>query len=306
MKDSLEGVTTFVRVVETGSFALAAEQMQVTRSAIGKAIVRLEKRLGVRLINRTTRSQSLTEDGQIYYDRCVRALAELEAAEADLDAGRREPQGRLRVSVPQVFGHRCLVPVLRNLAQRHPRLRFEISITDRFVDIVEEGFDLVVRIGSLGDSATLSARKLGVQHGSIGAAPDYIARHGQPSCVADLDGHSVVALMKAGVLQTWDVLDVDGTVRRANVEPQVTFDDLQAVADAAISGLGLAWLPSWLLNSYVRSGQLVAVMENCFRPVQEIHAVWPTSRYLPVKTRLAIDALVAEIPALIASPGEAR
>ncbi|NPT44016.1 LysR family transcriptional regulator [Paraburkholderia sp. 1N] len=299
MSDILDGVTTFVRVVETGSFALAAERMNLTRSAVGKVIVRLEKRLGVRLLNRTTRSQSLTEDGQAYYDRCVRALAELEAAEADLDSGRREPKGRLRVSVPQAFGHHCVAPVLLGLARRHPQLKVDISISDRFVDVVEEGFDLVVRIGPLPDSASLAARRLGVQYASIGAAPSYLAQRGKPRNVNELRGHTIIAYMRAGAAQPWDVVDVDGQIRRAQVEPQLGFDDMQGIVDAAIAGFGLAWLPSWLLARYAATGQLVSVMENCFRPSQEIHVVWPKSRYLALKTRCAIDALVAEIPTMV-------
>jgi DNA-binding transcriptional LysR family regulator len=193
--------------------------MNLTRSAVGKVIVRLEKRLGVRLLNRTTRSQSLTEDGQAYYDRCVRALAELEAAEADLDSGRREPKGRLRVSVPQAFGHHCVAPVLLGLARRHPQLKVDISISDRFVDVVEEGFDLVVRIGPLPDSASLAARRLGVQYASIGAAPSYLAQRGKPRNVNELRGHTIIAYMRAGAAQPWDVVDVDGQIRRAQVEP---------------------------------------------------------------------------------------
>ncbi|MFM0598390.1 MULTISPECIES: LysR family transcriptional regulator [Paraburkholderia] len=302
MSDILDGVTTFVRVVETGSFALAAERLELTRSAVGKVIVRLEKRLGVRLINRTTRSQSLTEDGQAYYDRCVRALAELEAAEADLDSGRREPKGRLRVSVPQCFGHHCAAPVLLELARRHPQLTIDISISDRFVDVVEEGFDLVVRVGPLADSVSLAARKLGMQYASIGAAPAYLARHGTPRNVDELRGHSVIAYVRGGLPMPWDVVDVDGQVRRAQVHPQLGFDDMQGIVDAAVAGFGLAWLPSWLLARHAGKGELVTVMENCFRPAQEIHAVWPKSRYLALKTRCAIDALVAGIPAMLGAP----
>ena len=302
MSDILDGVTTFVRVVETGSFALAAERMDLTRSAVGKVIVRLEKRLGVRLLNRTTRSQSLTEAGQAYYDRCVRALAELEAAEADLDSGRREPKGRLRVSVPQAFGHHCVAPVLLGLARRHPQLKIDISVADRFVDVVEEGFDLVVRIGPLVDSVSLAARRLGVQYASIGAAPAYLARCGTPGRVAEFHGHTIIAYSRNGVIEQWNVLDVDGQIRRADVVPQLSFDDMQGIVDAAIAGFGLAWLPSWLLARFEATGQLRTVMENCFRPSQEINVVWPKSRYLALKTRCAIDALVAEIPAMLGAP----
>ncbi len=299
LSDTLDGITTFVRVVESGSFALAAERMNITRSAVGKAITRLEKRLGVRLLQRTTRSQSLTEDGQAYYDRCVRALTELEAAEADLDLGRREPRGRLRVSVPVAFGHHCVTPVLLALARKHPELKVDISITDRKVDLMEEGFDLVVRIGTLGDSTSLAARRLGVQHASIAASPAYLARQGMPTRVDEMRGHKGIAYSRAGLAQPWHVLDVDGKMRLAEVEQQLSLDDVQAIVLAAIAGFGLAWLPSWLLTRYVKTGELVAVMDRCFEPAQDIYIVWPQTRYLPLKTRCAIDALVAEIPGLI-------
>jgi DNA-binding transcriptional LysR family regulator len=298
MIDRLDGVTTFVRVVEAGSFAIAAERMDMTRSAVGKAITRLEKRLGARLLNRTTRSQSLTEAGQAYYDRCVRALSELEAAEVDLDCGRREPRGRLRVSLPLAFGHYCVAPLLLRLAARYPELQIDLSITDRAVDLVEEGFDLAVRIGRLANSTTLAARRLGVQHASIAAAPSYLKRHGTPTNVAEMSGHRAIAYSRAGVVLPWDVFDVDGQTRRAEVSIHISADDVQAVVDATLAGYGLAWMPSWLLDRYVQSGELVCVMDRCFRPALEIHAIWPQTRYLPLKTRYAIDELVASLPAM--------
>jgi DNA-binding transcriptional LysR family regulator len=181
-------------------------------------------------------------------------------------------------------------------------LKIDISISDRFVDVVEEGFDLVVRVGPLADSTSLAARKLGVQHASIGAAPAYLKRHGTPRNVDELRGHTVIAYLRAGTAQPWDVVDADGQIRRAQVEPQLGFDDMQGILDAALAGFGLAWLPSWLLARYAQSGELVTVMDNCFRPSQEIHVMWPKSRYLALKTRCAIDALVAEIPAMIEAP----
>jgi DNA-binding transcriptional LysR family regulator len=299
MNEPFDGVTTFVQVVESGSFALAAQRMDITRSAVGKVITRLEKRLGVRLLHRTTRTQSLTEDGQVYYDRCLRALAELDAAQADLDCGRREPRGRLRVSVPLAFGHHCVAPVLQRLASRHPQLKIDISITDRMVDLLEEGFDLAVRIGKLPDSASLAARRLGAQYGSIAAAPAYLARHGMPASLDDLERHRRISYSRAGVAEPWDVCDASGQARRVNIESQLSYDDMQAIVDAAIAGLGLVCVPCWLLQRYVDRGELVAVMERCVRPPRDIHVIWPQTRYLPLKTRYAIDALVAEIPPLI-------
>ncbi|MEM5369954.1 LysR family transcriptional regulator [Paraburkholderia azotifigens] len=300
MADRLDGVMTFVQVVEAGSFAVAAERLNLTRSAVGKVIARLETRLGVRLIHRTTRSQSLTEDGQAYYERCVRALAELEAAEAELEGGRRTPRGRLRVSLPLAFGQLCVAPVLMNLARRHPKLQIDMSFSDRMVDLVEEGFDLAVRIGELRDSASLAARRLGVQYTSIGAAPSYLAQHSMPSSLDEMDGRDGIVYARAGALVPWDLHDEQsGQVKRVKIRPQLSMDDVQAIASAAIAGFGLARIPSWLLARYVKTGELVLVKGRCSLPPQDIHVVWPQTRYMASKTRCAIDALVAGIPALI-------
>ncbi|WP_322013109.1 LysR family transcriptional regulator [Paraburkholderia sp. J12] len=298
-KDRLDGVTTFVQVVEAGGFAPAAERLNLTRSAVGKAIARLEARLGVRLIHRSTRSQTLTAEGQAYYERCLRALAELDAAEADLDSGRIEPSGRLRVSVPEAFGHFCVAPVLLDLVRRHPGLQIDLSFSDRYVDLIEEGFDLAIRIGELHDSGTLVARRLGTQHTAIGASPAYLARHGTPSSLEELEGHVGIAYSRAGHPAPWDASATDTRVRPVNLRSQVSMDDIQAIAAAAVDGFGLAWLPCWLLTRYVKSGELVAVLDSHRVRSQDIHAVWPQVRHLRGRTRVAIDALVAQIPALI-------
>lgn len=292
MDDRLEGVEVFVQVVEAGSFALAAQRLDMTRSAVGKAVARLEKRLGARLLNRTTRSQSLTDDGQGYYDRCVRALAELDAAQADLDSGRHEPRGRLRVSVPLAFGHHCVAPILTELAHTYPHLQIDLSLTDRAVDLVEEGIDLAVRIGRLPDSTSLVARRIGTQYGSLGASPAYLARYGTPTTLDALAQHRTIAYSRGGVPRPWEVRDADGRAVRVDVRHQLSFDDVQAIAAAAVSGFGIAWLPCWLLAQYVRRGELVVLRERCFVDQGEINVVWPRTRYLPRKTRCAIDALV--------------
>lgn len=296
MSDRLNGISAFVEAAEAGSFALAAERMRLTRSAVGKSIARLEQRLGVRLFQRTTRSQSLTEDGQAYYERCVRALAELDAGALALDSGKGEPIGRLRVSVPVLFGRHCVAPVLLALGRRNPRLTIEISFNDQVVDLVEEGYDLAVRIGNVADSGTLVARRLGMQRMVICAAPSYLAEHGMPADVDELSGHVGIAYGRGGRIEPWRVRDSAGLVVKPQVDMRLVFDDLQAITDAAVAGLGLAWLPCWLMAKHAKAGELTMMM-NCDRVLAaEICAVWPQSHYLPTKTRAAIDALVAEIP----------
>jgi DNA-binding transcriptional LysR family regulator len=167
------------------------------------------------------------------------------------------------------------------------------------VDLIEEGIDLAVRIGELRDSTSLAARRLGVQHLSIGAAPSYLARHRKGVDLDQLDAHSGIAYSRGGVVTPGRVLDSDGSVRELRFEPQLSLDDVQAIAGAGIAGFGLVQIPCWLLARYVESGELAVVRERCGTRAQEIHAVWPKTRYLPLKTRCAIDALAAEIPPMI-------
>ncbi|TDR39963.1 LysR family transcriptional regulator [Tahibacter aquaticus] len=299
MNDRLAGIDTFVYAVDAGSFALAAERLGLTRSAVGKAIARLEQRLGTRLFHRTTRQQNLTEDGQAYYEHCVRALAELEAAEAAFDSGRREPGGRLRVSAPLLFGRHCVAPVLTALGRLHTKLHVDISFSDRVVDLVEEGFDLAVRIGPLRDSATLAARRLGTQAMGICAAPSYLASHGTPQAAADFATHTAIVYGLNAQSAQWRIRDADGTVQELSIGTRLRFDDVQVIADAAVAGHGLAWLPCWLMAPRLRSGELALVTSSQHTVSSEVHAVWPQSRYLPSKTRAAIDALVAHVPAML-------
>ena len=298
--DRLNGIEAFVQAAEAGSFALAAERLRLTRSAVGKSIARLEARLGVRLFHRTTRQQSLTDDGQAYYDRCVRALAELQAAEAELDSGRREPQGRLRVTAPLVFGRHCVAPVLRELAGRYPQLEVDISFSDRVVDLIDEGYDLGIRVGDPPDSSSLAARRLGLQTMGIGASPAYIAAHGRPVTAQEMQAHAGIIYRRGGQDKAWTMQDEDGRATQLRLRPSLRLDDLQAIADAAIAGAGLAWLPCWMLARYVGTGELEVLMHGDQLAAHEVHAVWPQARHLPSKTRAAIDALAARVPAMLA------
>ena len=298
MTNKLDGVAVFVQVIEAGSFTLAAERMHLTRSAVGKVITRLEARLGVRLLHRTTRSQTPTEAGRIYYERCVRALAELDAGAAEMESGLSEPRGRLRVSVPIAFGHQCVAPVLFALARQYPKLQIDISFSDRSVDLIEEDVDLAVRIGELRDNTRLDAQRLGTQYLSIGASPAYLAAHGMPVEIEDFDRHTAISYSRDGAVSQWRMLDAQGVARELRVARQLSLDDVQAIADAGIAGLGLVYLPCWLLERHVAAGKLVTVRERCGVRAQAIHVVWPRTPYLPSKTRCAIDALTAEIPKL--------
>jgi DNA-binding transcriptional LysR family regulator len=192
MSDRLGGIAAFVQAAESGSFALAAQRLNLTRSAVGKSIARLEQRLGMRLFHRTTRRQNLTDDGQAFYESCLRALRELENAEAALESGRQVPSGRLRVSMAVVFGRHCVAPILTRLAAGHPALELDLSFNDRPVDLIEDGFDLAVRGGAIADQDGLMMRRLGEQRMNVVATPGYLARHGTPQSLADLAAHDGV------------------------------------------------------------------------------------------------------------------
>lgn len=299
--NALSGINAFVQVVDSGSFALAAERLHLTRSAVAKIIARLEERLGTRLFHRTTRTQSLTEDGQAFYERCVRALAELEAGHAALLSGRREPAGLLRVSAPLLFGRHCVAPALLQLSDAHPRLSVDLSLSDTVVDVVTAGYDLAVRVGTLPDSATLASRRLGTQRMLICASPRYLEKRGAPKTIDQLAGHQAIAYCRHGNPLPWRLRDDDGRVRELAIEARLRFDDLQAIADAAAGEHGIAWLPCWLASAYLKRGDLVQVLDCARAASVDVHVIWPQARHLPAKTRSAIDILVKEVPVLLNS-----
>ncbi|MBN3789961.1 LysR family transcriptional regulator [Burkholderia sp. Ac-20353] len=300
MEDRLGGIAEFVDVVEAGSFAAAALRIGVTRSAVAKIVARLERRLGVRLLQRTTRHLSLTDEGLLYYEQCRRLLAELGETEAALDAGRHEPSGRLRISAPVLFGRQCVAPVMQRLVERHPLLEVEISFSDRIADLVNDGFDIAVRVGPLADTTALVGRQLGVQMMGICASPAYLARHGRPAGFADLASHIGIAYVRGGQVTPWRLVGADGDACEYRANGRLRLDDLQAIADAAAAGGGLAWLPCWLMTPYLRDGRLELVMDSNRVGGPEVFAVRPKSRHVPSKVRVAIDALVDEIPRVLA------
>lgn len=296
MRDRFDGVQLFVEVVEAGGFAKAGERLSLTRSAVGKAIARLEERLGVQLFQRSGRTQTLTEDGQQYYERCLRAIEELRAAEAMLETGRREVAGKLRVTLPTLFGRYCVAPVLRSYARKHPKLELELSFTDRQVDIIAEGFDLAVRNGAPGNSTTLRGRCLVNQRKVLCASPAYLSARGEPSTIADLANHDLLPYCRNAHGLIWQLPDATNALVDFQPTSRLRFDDLEAIADAAAEGMGVAWLPYWLIRDRMRRCELVEIWGERPSAVMECYAVWPAAQYLPLRSRLAIDVLAAELP----------
>lgn len=299
MTDTLKDIPVFVASVEAGSFAQAAVRLHLSRSAVGKSIARLEERLGVRLFHRTTRSQRLTDNGALFYERCLRALEEIRGAESQLETGKHQVNGRLRVAVPVLFGRQCIAPLLIELAQEHPGLELEMSFSDRVVDLVEEGFDMAVRNGALADSSVLVARRLGEHRMVLCAAPDYLLKNGQPQTVDDLRQHTAINYTRAGRVLPWQLMDYDGTSRTFIPRSSLNMDDLQAICDAALAGHGLAWLPCWMVIKEIQQGDLVPLLKQAPDVRFDVHAVWQQTPHLPLRIRIAIDMLVKRLPAVM-------
>ena len=296
MSNTLKDIPVFVAAVEAGSFAQAAIRLHLSRSAVGKSIARLEERLGVRLFQRTTRSQSLTDNGALFYERCLRALEEIRGAESLLETGKQQVSGRLRVAMPVLFGRQCVAPLLIALAQEHPGLELEMSFSDRVVDLVEEGFDMAVRNGTLQDSSVLVARKLGEHRMVLCAAPEYLLKKGQPQSVNDLSQHTAINYLSAGRVLSWQLMDNEGTSHTFTPRSSLNMDDLQAICDAALAGHGIAWLPCWMVSKDIHEGKLVPLLKQAPDVRFDIHAVWQQTPHLPLRVRIAVDTLASRLP----------
>ncbi|MBZ9738896.1 MULTISPECIES: LysR family transcriptional regulator [unclassified Mesorhizobium] len=299
--DRLESMAVFVRAVDLGSFAAAAVALDMSGPMVGKHVRFLEERLGVRLINRTTRRQSLTDFGRAYYERCRLVLAEAEAADALAADQLSEPRGKLRVTMPAHFGRHCVTPVLLQLARRYPTLELDLSLSDRFVDLAEDGYDLAIRTGDLDDKAGVIARRVARQDMVVCAAPSYLQIQGEPRRIGDLADHQAIVYRRLGmIVQPWLFPCEGQTALEVMPTGRLRLDDLDAIADAAVDGMGLAWLPHWLVRERMRAGTLVELLPEQPRYPYDCHALWLRTPRLPLKVRLAVDALAAGLPKMMA------
>lgn len=281
----IEDLLTFVEIADAGGVSAAARRLGVSKSIVSRRLVRLEAELGVQLLSRTTRGASLTEGGMTFRDHAARVSAEIEAAkETILPSG--DLRGRLRIAAPLTFGPTHFAPVLAQMARRHTMLHVHTSYSDRYVDLVAEGFDCAIRVGSLQDS-NLIARRVGQIHGKFVASPDYIKVHGSPETPVELVAHQ--ALMQG--TETWHLMDGDDVM---TVRPQGRFkaDSAVALAAAAAAGLGVAALPDYHIRDHMASGALVEVMTRYPPPPAGIHVIRPPGQHPPRKVRVLTDMLI--------------
>lgn len=287
----LPTLPTFVKVVETQSFSKAAKVLGLTKSAVSKHIHALEDGLKVRLLNRTTRSLALTEEGELFYRTAAHLVEELASTESQIASVHDRPSGVLKVNAPTSFGSLHLAPVITAFAQQYPDVQVEVMLTDRFVHIIEEGVDVAIRVASLTDSS-LIARKLARCQMVMTASPAYLAAHGTPTHPDQLINHRFIEYSyteRSGELR---YMDHAGKASIASVVPVFRSDSAWLLRQAACDGLGILYVPSFIVGDEIRSGKLVRVMPEV-QPVGErnIYALYPHNRYMSAKVRLFIDAV---------------
>lgn len=286
-------IIAFVSAVDEGSFVAGGRAIGLTRSAVGKAMFRLETRLGARLLNRTTRQLSLTDVGRSFYERCAQLLADLNEAEAN--AGRRSasPRGVLRLTIPAAFGRLHVLPLLADYLSQWPELEAEVNLTDRVMDVVEEGFDLALRIGPLTADTGLIARTVARYSGIVCASPSYLASHAEPETPADLAAHDCLVFSSRLRRRAWRLMDEDGRWVEVGGRDRLRLDSGEAIRDAAVAGMGVAYLPSFLVGDDIQAGRLRCLLQKHGTESVTILAVYPTKRHLPAKVRCFIE-LMAE------------
>ncbi|WP_049623814.1 LysR family transcriptional regulator [Frateuria defendens] len=288
--DKLAGMAMFVRVVERGSFSAAAEAAGVSATMAGKHVRGLEERLGARLLHRTTRRQQLTEVGRLYYERCKQVLADIELAEASAHELQAMPRGLLRLTAPLSFGSRRLVPALTEYLARHPQVSIDLRLDNRVYDLVDEGFELAIRIGPLDDPA-LVARPLRPYRMLLAASPAYLARHATPRRPEDLAGHACLGLSNWRRRDRWRLLGPDGE-REVAVHGRLSVDNGDALRVAALADAGIVLQPEVLLADDLAAGRLVQVLPEWAPPATPMHLLYAPDRRPTAKLRSVIDFLL--------------
>ncbi|SEK46808.1 DNA-binding transcriptional regulator, LysR family [Roseovarius nanhaiticus] len=291
--DHISRVGVFVAVVEAGGFAGAARALGITSSAVSKQVQNLEQDLKVKLLNRTTRSVTVTEEGALYYDRAARALQDLREAEELALELKSRPKGPLRVSLPQSFGIKYLSAPIADFAARYPEVELDVSLNERFVDLAGEGVDLAVRIGALADTSLIARRMAGCPF-VLCASADYLARHGTPDRPEDLADHNVLAFTGNSALHEWRYIDAAGRAGQISLRAGFRTDSGDMLCSAALRGVGIVILPVFYVADHLETGALRPILTGyATAPQRDIFAVFPPSRFQSTRLRLLVEHLVA-------------
>lgn len=290
---NIAGLAVFAKVVEQESFSRAAEELGVSKSAVSKQVSALEARLGARLLNRTTRRLSLTEAGARLFERCRRIITEVEAAEEEAGQLHSRPTGTLRLSAGMSLGHLHLAPAIAEFIDNHPDLNVELVLNDRIVDLIEEGYDLALRIGRL-EASTLIQRRLTPIRLLTVAAPDYLDRRGEPLHPSELWDHDCISYSYVRAGGAWPFNIPDGPAR-VKINPRIQINNGDAIARVVEAGAGITQLPSFIIFEGMSGGRLRTVLDSFEPPPLGLYAVYPQSRNLSVKVRIFIDFLARKL-----------
>ena len=287
--DRLQGMKVFTRVVETNSFTRAAETLDLPRASVTTIIQNLEAHLKVRLLQRTTRRLSLTADGAAYYERCVRILADIEETESSLSQAQRAPRGKLRVDMPSALGKLVVMPKIDEFHERYPDIDLMVGFGDRPVDLIQDGVDCVIRIGTLQDSS-LVARRIGVFQRMTVASPLYLEQHGTPQSIDDLQDHVAVNyfLSRTGRVMDWNFV-VDQQTVEVKMRGKIAVNDAEAYVASGLKGVGMLQAPRFMALPHLRSGELVEVLSDWKPQPMPISAVYPHNRHLSPTVRVFVD-----------------
>jgi DNA-binding transcriptional LysR family regulator len=288
---SLDGLIVFVEVVEGGGFTAAARNLDHSVSFVSKEIARLEDRLGVRLLNRTTRSVIPTDIGRVYYERCRQIIADARDAERGITESHAKPQGLLNISAPVSFGLAYLNDVLPEFLADYPEITLNVEMSDRLVDVIAEGFDVVIRAGYLKDS-NLIARRLMRSRLLTVASPEYLAREGTPLTPAELPEHACIAFTYKQVTTHWEYLDPDGGSIGVTVDPRAVCNNAETEIALVAAGAGITRMPSFICHREVEDGRLIPILERYETPPIGVYAVYPHRAHLSAKVRVFVDFLI--------------
>jgi DNA-binding transcriptional LysR family regulator len=284
-----EGISEFVHVAETESFTQASKKMLISTAQVSRQISALEKRLNIKLFYRTTRKVSLTEEGRVFYQHCRGVLDGLDEAERAITNLQIKPQGKIKLTAPVTFGEQKILPLVNNFMKKYQDVEVSAYLSNQQFDLVEEGYDLAIRLGKLSDS-TMMAKKLGKRTNYLCASPEYIGKYGIPLSLSELNKHSCLL----GTLDYWHFTD-SARERNLRVSGRLRYNSGVSLADAALKGLGIVQLPDYYVQEYLKSGELVSVLDNFREPDGGIWAIYPQNRHLSPKIRLLVDYLAEHI-----------
>lgn len=287
--DKFEAIRIFTKVVETHGFTAAAQDLGLSRSAVSKAVSRLEESIGAQLLNRSTRFVSPTDTGAAYYDRCVSILADIEDADRAVQELQGEPRGSIRLNAPMSFGTLHLGSAIADFLETYPDVRIEAALNDRLIDPIQEGFDLTIRIAELDDSS-LIARKLAPAKRVLCASPEYLRERGEPEKPGDLKFHSCLHYGYLPTGNAWRLKGPNGDTT-LQIEGVLCSNNAEMLMAGAIRGAGIAMLPTFICGAALQAGQLVSVLPDHRPPEISIYALYPPNRHLSAKLRLLIDFL---------------